>query len=75
MNRLIQLLDYEPGAFERVFLCYDQDGGSTLPQVAASWDAAARQVLAHHPLLRRQACNCHSLNALQVTVTSARAVG
>ena len=44
MKRLLQLLEYEPAAFERVFLCYDQDGGSTLPQVAASWDVAARQV-------------------------------
>ena len=44
MKRLLQLLDYEPAAFERVFLCYDQDGGATLPQVAASWDVAAQQV-------------------------------
>jgi hypothetical protein len=27
-----------------VFMCYDQEEGSTLPQVAVSWDAAARQV-------------------------------
>ena len=44
MNRLIQLLDYEPKAFERVFLCYDSATGQSLPQVAASWDPAAREV-------------------------------
>ena len=44
IERLLALLDYEPVAFERVFLCYDQNSGSTLPQVAASWDEAARQV-------------------------------
>ena len=44
MKRLMELMDYEPIAFERVFLCYDQDSASTLPQVAASWDEAARQV-------------------------------
>ena len=44
MQRLLALLDHEPDAFERVFLCYDQDEGATLPQVAASWDVAAKQV-------------------------------
>ena len=44
MNRLIRLLDYEPEAFERVFLCYDACTGESLPQVAASWDPAAREV-------------------------------
>ena len=44
MQRLLDLLNYEPAAFERVFLCYDQNEGATLPQVAASWDEAARQV-------------------------------
>ena len=44
IKRLLELLDYEPQAFERVFLCYDQESGSRLPQVAASWEEAARQV-------------------------------
>jgi len=44
MKRLLEVLDYEPVAFQRVFLCYDQDSGSVLPQVAISWDVAARQV-------------------------------
>ena len=44
LKRLLDLLDYEPVAFERIFLCYDQDSASMLPQVAASWDEAARQV-------------------------------
>ena len=44
MTRLLQLLDHEPVAFERVFLCYDSVSDSSLPQVAASWDPAARQV-------------------------------
>jgi len=44
MTRLLDLLAYEPRAFERVFLCYDQASESTLPQVAESWDPAARQV-------------------------------
>jgi len=44
MKRLLELLEYEPAAFERVFLCYDQNSGSTLPQVAVSWDMVVRQV-------------------------------
>ena len=44
LKRLLALLEYEPMAFERVFLCYDQESTSTLPQVAAAWDATARQV-------------------------------
>ena len=44
MQRLLALLDHEPTSFERVFLCYDQDEGASLPQVAASWDVAAKQV-------------------------------
>ena len=43
-QRLLAALEIEPEGFERVFLCYDQDEGATLPQVAASWDSAARQV-------------------------------
>ena len=42
MKRLMEVLDYEPVAFERVFLCYDQAGG--LPEVAASWPPAVREV-------------------------------
>jgi hypothetical protein len=42
--RLLKVLEHVPCAFERVFMCYDQEEGSTLPQVAVSWDAAARQV-------------------------------
>jgi hypothetical protein len=44
MQRLLALFDHEPKAFERVFLCYDQDEGATLPQVAVSWDRVAKQV-------------------------------
>ena len=44
MTRLLSLLEHEPVAFERVFLCYDQDEQASLPQVAASWDVLARQV-------------------------------
>ena len=44
IKRLLVLLDYEPVAFERVFLCYDQDNTFTLPQVGAAWEEAARQV-------------------------------
>ena len=44
ITRLLDLLEHEPTAFERVFLCYDQDEHATLPQVAASWDASAREV-------------------------------
>jgi len=44
MTRLLGLLEHEPVAFERIFLCYDQDEQATLPQVAASWDVLARQV-------------------------------
>jgi len=44
MRRLLDLLEHEPTAFERVFLCYDQDEQATLPQVAASWDVSAREV-------------------------------
>jgi len=44
IKRLLELLQYEPQGFERVFMCYDQDIGSTLPQVGASWEEAARQV-------------------------------
>jgi hypothetical protein len=44
MTRLLDLLEHEPTAFERVFLCYDQDEHATLPQVAASWDVSAREV-------------------------------
>ena len=43
-TRLIALLDYEPNAFERIFLCYDQDVDSKLPLVANRWGKAARQV-------------------------------
>ena len=44
IQRLLSLLEYEPRSFERILLCYDQDEGERLPQVAVSWDAAARQV-------------------------------
>jgi len=44
IKRLLELLEYEPQGFERVFMGYDQESGSTLPQVAASWEEAARQV-------------------------------
>jgi len=44
IRRLLELLQYEPQGFERVFLCYDQESGSTLPQVAASWGEAVRRV-------------------------------
>ena len=47
MKRLLALLEEgEPvGALERVFLCYDQESTDTsLPQIAASWDVAARHV-------------------------------
>ena len=44
MIRLLELLEYVPNTFERVFLCYDQVTGSALPQVAASWDVVARHV-------------------------------
>ena len=44
LQRLLALLEYEPAAFERVFLCYAQENASTLPHVAATWDAVARQV-------------------------------
>ena len=43
-RRLMHALEQEPEGFERVFLCYDQDAEAMLPQVAVSWDAAARQV-------------------------------
>ena len=45
MKRLLKLLDYEPiNCFERVFLCYDHEAGSSLPSVAAAWATAATQV-------------------------------
>ena len=44
LRRLLAIMDYEPTSFERVFLFYDQDEGASLPQVAASWDVAAKQV-------------------------------
>jgi len=43
MRRLLDLLEYEPTAFERVFLCYDQDEQAVLPKVASRWDALASQ--------------------------------
>ena len=44
LQRLLAVMDHEPTSFEMVFLCYDPDEGATLPQVAASWDEAAKQV-------------------------------
>lgn len=45
MQRLMVLLDEEPAAsFERSFLCYDATSDSVMPQVAASWDVAAKAV-------------------------------
>jgi len=44
MARLLDLLEHEPTAFERVFLCYDQDEHATLPQVAASWGVSVQEV-------------------------------
>ena len=44
MMRLLEELNKEPQSFERVFLCYDHDSSSSLPQVAASWDRVACQV-------------------------------
>lgn len=47
IQRLLAVLDEdEPaGALERVFLCYDMGSAeAVLPQVAASWDMAARHV-------------------------------
>ena len=34
--------------FEKVFLFYDTESGSTLPQVAASWSVAAQEVSRNH---------------------------
>ena len=42
MKRILELLEYEPVAFERVFPCYDQAGG--LPEVVASWPLTVREV-------------------------------
>ena len=44
MMRLLEELNKEPQSFERVFLCYDHDSSSSLPQVAASWDCVSWQV-------------------------------
>ena len=45
IKKLLEVLEHEPEAFERVFVFYDASGDdATLPQVAASWDPAARQV-------------------------------
>ena len=45
MKKLLEALEEgEPEGFERLFLFYDAESGSTLPQVAASWDKAAQEV-------------------------------
>ena len=43
--KLLEALEEgEPAGFERVFLFYDSVSGATLPQVAASWENAAKEV-------------------------------
>ena len=47
-QRIAKLLEAleggEPEGFQRLFLFYDAESGSTLPQVGASWDKAAQEV-------------------------------
>ena len=43
-QRLLELLEYEPEGFERLFLFYDHESGATLPDVASYWCKCARAV-------------------------------
>ena len=44
IKKLLEAMAEEPTGFERIFMFYDHETGSSLPQVAASWDAVALQV-------------------------------
>ena len=44
LKKLLEIMEEEPKAFERVFLFYDSLENATLPNVAESWDPLARDV-------------------------------
>eukprot|EP00973_Karenia_brevis_P091994 12410220-Karenia_brevis.AAC.1 len=41
IKRLLEVLEYEPMGFERLFLYFDHESGATLPDVAKKWDEGA----------------------------------
>ena len=45
ISKLLEAIDEdEPEGFERIFLHYEMESGSTLPRVSASWEDAAKEV-------------------------------
>ena len=41
IKRLLEVLEYEPVGFERLFLYFDHESGASLPDVAKQWDEGA----------------------------------
>ena len=44
IQRLLELLEYEPAGFERLFLFFDHASDANLPDVASEWSEGARGI-------------------------------